>query len=216
MKMVAKFSKTQDIRYCSHLDLQNLFMRAIARGKIPVQYSQGFNRHPNISMAMALSVGLQSVSEYLEVELSEPMSEAEFMEKMNASLPKDVQIMDCKYIEGKFPALMSLVYSASYTLTFQNNLDLVQMSHEIIKKDAIIIEKKTKSKTVPTDIRPLILDIKAEGAVVFCALRCGEINLKPQDLCKLYGEGNHCKILRTGLFTRQEDGSLTELMDYKF
>lgn len=213
MKMIAKFSKTGDLKYCSHLDLQNLFMRAIARAKIPVQYSQGFNRHPNISMAMALSVGVESVSEYLDVELQEQISEEDFMTSMNKCLPKDVQIQGCRFVDTKFPALMSLVYSASYDITFFECSDIRTKTDEILGKSAIIIKKKTKSKNDMTDIRPLILDLHVKDNVLTCMLRCGQVNLKPRDLISLYGNDLHCKILRTGLFSMEENGRLTEIMD---
>lgn len=213
MKMIAKFSKTGDLKYCSHLDLQSLFMRAISRGKIPVSFSQGFNRHPNISIAMALGVGQESVSEYLEVELDKQIGEQEFMDSMNKALPRAVQIKGCRFIEDRFPALMSLVYAAEYEITFKDEVELEKTTCELLNKSVIMIEKKTKSKNEMTDIRPMILDLKAEGKVLTCLIRCGQVNLKPRDLVSLYGENLNCNILRTSLLSLTEDNGLVELMN---
>lgn len=214
MKMIAKFSKTGDLKYCSHLDLQNLFMRATARAKVPVSYSQGFNRHANISIAMALGVGQESISEYLEIELDKKIDEEEFRTAMNNALPPAVQIKGCRFIEEKFPPLMSLVYAARYEITFKDSTDLEKKTGTILNESVIMIEKKTKSKNELTDIRPMILDLKAKGNVLTCLIRCGQVNLKPRDLISLYGENLNCNILRTSLLSlKEKDGRLVELMD---
>lgn len=213
MKMMAKFSKTGDLKYCSHLDLQNLFMRGASRAKIPVQFSQGFNRHANLSIAMALGVGQESVSEYMEFELEKEISEYAFKNAMNNALPKDVQIMDCRLVKGKMPALMSLVYAAEYAITFKDETDLQKKTDEILSKSVIMIEKKTKSKNEPTDIRPMIIGMSVKDNVLTCTVRCGSVNLKPKDVIGLYGEGLNCNILRTRLLSLNNDGRLVELMD---
>ena len=77
-----------------------------------------------------------------------------------------------------------------------------------------MIEKKTKTKTALTDIRPLILDLEAEENKLICLVRCGQVNLKPRDLISLYGNDLNCNIMRTSLMSLKEDGTrLVELMD---
>ena len=214
MKMIAKFSKTGDLKFCSHLDLQKLFMRAVARAGIPVEFSKGFNRHPNISIAMALGVGQESISEYMEVELSEEISKDVFQRSMNGALPIAVQILDCRFIEGKMPPLMSLVYAAKYEITFKDTINLKEKTCAILNESVIMIEKKTKTKTALTDIRPLILDLEAAENKLICLVRCGQVNLKPRDLISLYGNDLNCNIMRTSLMSLKEDGTrLVELMD---
>ena len=80
-------------------------------------------------------------------------------------------------------------------------------------ESVIMIEKKTKSKNEMTDIRPMILDLKAKGNVLSCLIRCGQVNLKPRDLIGLYGENLNCNILRTSLLSLNKDNGLVELMD---
>ena len=213
MKMLAKFSKTGDLKYCSHLDMQKLFMRAVARAKAPVAFSQGFNRHPNMSVAMALGVGQESISEYLEIDLTKKADEAFFLQSMNEALPKDVRILACKYTEEKLPPLMSVVFAASYEIVFKNFLDLDKKTDEILNKSAIIIDKKTKSKLEPTDIRPMILNATAENNKVLCTLRSGSVNLKPADFAALYGEDLDFGIVRTGLYFKDANGVFKELID---
>jgi uncharacterized protein (DUF2344 family) len=71
MKIVIKFMKIGRMAYISHLDLQRTILRGLrAAGLTPV-YSQGFNPHPKLSLALPLSLGFESVSEYAEAEIED-------------------------------------------------------------------------------------------------------------------------------------------------
>jgi hypothetical protein len=71
MKIVIKFMKLGRMAYISHLDLQRAILRGLrAAGLTPV-YSQGFNPHPKLSLALPLSLGFESVSEYAEAEIED-------------------------------------------------------------------------------------------------------------------------------------------------
>ena len=72
-----KFEKTGKLRYISHLDLLRTMQTALRRAKVDMEYSEGFNPHMKLSFASALSVGVTSDAEYMDLELSEPMAEGE-------------------------------------------------------------------------------------------------------------------------------------------
>ena len=67
-----RFHKTGRAQYISHLDLGRTMRTAINRAEIPVKYSEGFNPHPKMSFALTLSVGTESVCEFMELKLTEP------------------------------------------------------------------------------------------------------------------------------------------------
>ena len=52
-----RFSKTDEAAYISHLDLMHCMQRIITRAKLPVWYTEGFNQHIYISIALPLSTG---------------------------------------------------------------------------------------------------------------------------------------------------------------
>ena len=49
------FSKTGRAVYISHLDLMRTLTRAFLRAECRLKYSEGFNPHPQISIALPLS-----------------------------------------------------------------------------------------------------------------------------------------------------------------
>ena len=60
--------------FISHLDMMRTFERAFRRADLPVAFTQGFNPRPKISFTPALSVGITSSSEYMDVEFYEDVS----------------------------------------------------------------------------------------------------------------------------------------------
>ena len=50
------FTREENIKYISHLDMMRLLQRALRRAEIPVAYSGGFNPQPRLSIALPLSL----------------------------------------------------------------------------------------------------------------------------------------------------------------
>ena len=55
--------------YISHLDLMQTMQRAFSRTGYELKYSEGFNPHPQISIALPLSVGAASFCEIMDFKL---------------------------------------------------------------------------------------------------------------------------------------------------
>ena len=106
MRIIASFYKHEQVMFVSHLDMQRLFQRAFRRADLPLAYSNGFNPHPLLSFATALSVGYTSDCEYFDVMLSEYVSPAEFKRRVNAVLPQGVHIVDA-VDAGEFKASLT-------------------------------------------------------------------------------------------------------------
>lgn len=213
MRMIAKFSKTGEIKFCSHLDIQRVFIRAIARAGLPVKFSQGFNKHPLLSMALALPLGESSQSEYIDITMEEEISAQSFIEMMNNSLPQGVRIVDAKMVSDEIPSLTSLVYAADYRMIFENPIDIEQKVFEILQRDDIIIEKKTKSGTTPTDIRHMILNLEHKESAINCRIRCGQVNLKPKDLIGVLTDRTDYSVERIAIYTNVDE-NLSELFSF--
>lgn len=201
MRIIAVFEKGETQKFCSHLDLQKTLIRAFSRGDIPVKFTQGYHKHPVFSMALALPVGVTSKAEYLDVALAGEITPEAFSENMNAALPQGLRILRAKLVEDKASSLTPLVYAAGYTIKLKGKKAFQPSILEIMAKNAIIIEKKTKTKTVPTDIRGMILDFVQHGDCLLCTLRCGQVNLKPRDLLGLVGLNQEdCLVERTAVY----------------
>lgn len=164
MRMIAAFSKLEPVKFVSHLDMQRLFQRAFRRAELPLAYSKGFNPHPLLSFATAISVGFTSGGEYFDVILSEPVSPEEFTERVNAVLPEGVLISSA-IDAGEFKAsLTTLMRSAEYEarLSFAEPVEKTAFEAALssLLGSEIIVDKKTKGGIKPVDIRPMLISME--------------------------------------------------------
>ncbi|UCG84296.1 MAG: DUF2344 domain-containing protein, partial [Dehalococcoidia bacterium] len=61
------FSRSDSLKFISHLDMMRLWQRALRRADIPLAYSQGFSPHPRLSLAAPLAIGVTSSAELMDV-----------------------------------------------------------------------------------------------------------------------------------------------------
>ncbi|CAH2030228.1 TIGR03960 family B12-binding radical SAM protein [Trichlorobacter ammonificans] len=110
-----RFSKTGRVRFLSHLELINLFTRAVYRAGIPVLHTQGFHPHPRFSFATATSVGVESWAEYLDL-FVDRMGADECRDRLNRVLPEGMQVLDACSPALKTPSLSTLIAATRYRL----------------------------------------------------------------------------------------------------
>ncbi|MBF0494420.1 MAG: DUF2344 domain-containing protein [Candidatus Omnitrophica bacterium] len=91
-KYAVRFSKKGDMVYISHLDLMNLFQRAIRRADLPFVLTQGFTPHIKISMKNALRLGAESECECFEFKLQKEVDVKETAELLNGQLPEGIRV----------------------------------------------------------------------------------------------------------------------------
>ena len=102
------FEKTGSAVWMSHLDLMRLFQRAFKRAELPLTHTQGFNPRPSVSIALPLSVGVESVCELLDFDLEGEKVEAETLcPRLNAALVPGVRVLR-RWPENPGPGLASL------------------------------------------------------------------------------------------------------------
>jgi len=113
-----KYSKTGAMIFLSHLELLTLFTRAVKRADIPVKYSQGFHPHPKFSFATALSVGVESFAEYLDIEVAPEFDADSLRESLNSSLPDGISVVTAWAVPTKSPSLSTIMDRVRYRVTF--------------------------------------------------------------------------------------------------
>lgn len=163
-KIVARFQKLGDLKFISHLDIMRMFERAFRRASIEIKHTHGYNKHPVMSFASPLGVGLTSEDEYIEVELENEMPVEEFIERLNKVLPNEVSLLAAKNVDEKSKPLMGVMAAAEYNIKVDliSPCDFKGMFENVINMDTINIDKKTKSGIANVDIKPMIYEVKCE------------------------------------------------------
>ena len=142
-------TKGEELRYVSHLDYANLFVRACKRAGLPMAYSEGFNPHMKVAFASALSLGAASDAEYVDFEMTEALLPSLVMERLRKHLPRGAQLVRLKMLEGKHKALMADVDEARYriTISYAGDLEPVRASvHRYNEAESAVWERVTPKK----------------------------------------------------------------------
>ena len=88
------FEKTGNAVWISHLDLMRLFQRAFKRANLPLKHTQGYNPRPSVSIALPLSVGVESTCELLDFDLDgECVDCDEICARLNQCLVSGVKVL---------------------------------------------------------------------------------------------------------------------------
>ena len=112
------YSKDGSARFIGHLDLQSLFSKALKRAALPVAYSQGFNPHQLLSIAMPLSMGLSGRREIFEVFLTDETDPKAMAKNLHAQMPAGLDILEVVLVSNAGKAAAGLLYGAKYLITF--------------------------------------------------------------------------------------------------
>lgn len=171
------FEKTGSAVWMSHLDLMRLFQRAFKRADFPLKHTQGFNPRPSVSIALPLSVGIESRCELLDFELDGSNASCEeIMDRLNKKLVEGVKALSV-YEQGRKIRDLSLL-RCLVTMEYDNGVteDIRAAIQDIFRRETVTVPKKTKSGIQNQNIIPMIRNLSVslvgENALEIDALIC--------------------------------------------
>ena len=160
----ALFEKNGNAVWISHLDLMRVFQRAFKRAGLLLTHTQGFNPRPSVSIALPLSVGIESKCELLDFDLEgEKISNEEILQRLNDNLISGVKVL---VVYDDFSKIKNLAYlDCVLTLEYDEGIPEACVTHlkELFSREEVVVEKRTKNGPKPENIIPLIrnLDVTA-------------------------------------------------------
>jgi len=152
------FTKVGDSRFISHLELAHLFHRASKRAEIPLRYSEGFHPMPRIIFATALSVGVESLKEILDIELEGGMTALEVQKRLNQVLPEGIRIVEAREVPP-FSSAPSPLPRSVYWVTLDHILSKEEAKGRIkaaLQREELLVRQERKGKERRVDLLPLI------------------------------------------------------------
>ena len=216
MRIGVKFGRTGLGRFLSHLDLQDLFSRAVRRAGIPAQYSSGFHPHMNMAFASAMAVGLETEGDYFELRVLEELDCAAAKKALAEQMPSGFAI----HALGKLPEglgkLMAVAVRAEYEIIEPDAAFSAWLS-QLLERESFVIEKQRKGKTRQMDLRPLIYEAELGQSIRLMLGNFGTGTVTPKLLIaeaeKQLGSLEQMRAIRKDLYTEQngEYKALSEL-----
>ena len=162
-KLRLRFEKTGRAVYISHLDLMHTMQRAFSRAGYELKYSEGFNPHPQISIALPLSVGVASLCEIMDFRLKTDVDLSQLPERLTAVMPEGIRVTDCYEQVNKTALLKYLEIRGAFEYDDRPIPATAEALNAFYAQDTIVIEKKTKRGQGQSDIRPAIREIRFEA-----------------------------------------------------
>lgn len=183
-KLRLRFKKTGRAIYISHLDLMQTMQRAFSRAGYELKYSEGFNPHPQISIALPLSVGMASLCEIMDFKLKDDVCLEELPERLTNVLPEGIEVIEAYEQQRKVAQLKWLEIEGVFEYDARDASEMLQALEGFYAGEEIVIEKKTKRGFGQTDIRPAIKQISFSvmpgGVLVKALVSAQEPTLNPE------------------------------------
>lgn len=159
-KLRLRFGKTGRAVYISHLDLMHTMQRAFSRAGYELKYSEGFNPHPQISIALPLSVGAESVCEIMDFGLQQEADPKEIPARLTAVMPEGIEVSECYEQTRKVAELKYLEIEGVFEYDERDAVEMAKKLREFYAADEIVITKKTKRGMGESDIKSAIRSIE--------------------------------------------------------
>ena len=157
------FAKGDAIRFCSHLDLLRVWVRALRRAGAPLAYSQGFHPRPRVQLTAALPLGYTGLVEFLDVWLERAVETAALLSALVATLPAGLTVSSVAAVVLTEPALQTRVLAADYLVAVEWDEPARAVEArlaDVLTAEALPVERRGKVR----DLRPLIERLRVERA----------------------------------------------------
>ncbi|MFG0289211.1 MAG: TIGR03936 family radical SAM-associated protein [Rhodopirellula sp. JB044] len=206
-----RFAKTGLLRWISHRDLANLWERIGRRAELPFSMTEGFNPKPRMQFPSALSLGVESLDEVLDLELREDWPAEKLLERLQTDDQPGLTINSVKKVdlaEGKSQlAAMNYAVSLPDDFTEDDAKRTAVAIEEIKQKLTVSIDRKGKTVTAHVQSQLPILDLQPDKLIARIVIGDGA-SLKIQDILDLLGASNWpdrgATIVRTGMNLKGE------------
>ena len=181
-----RFTKTGRMRFLSHHDLMRLFERALRRTGLPLRMTEGYNPHPVIAFPTALGLGIESMDEILEFELSSWTAPRQIEKLLGEQLHECEGVASAEAFDRKQRSFVNFVeYEASVPGQAEGLPGRIA-AFLTLKECPVERVSDKGSKTV--EIRQYVMALEADGECVYLRIRITDQGTaKPEEVLRSVG-----------------------------
>jgi radical SAM-linked protein len=216
-----KYAKAGRLVALSHLETMHSLLRAIRRARLPMAYSQGYHPKPRVSFGPALPVGVESVCEYMDLEIVGVQDPAGIATRLAAALPAGLDIQEAMRIDPRAPSISASMRAIHYAAEFPEEWSQERLAERVSAFDALPVvrvvratpkgsprnagENIAQGKAREIDLKDIVTHVAVEGTgrVAFSLRVDPSGSAKPAEvLGAIFGEGSPprgVKVLKEGV-----------------
>jgi len=162
-RLRVRFSRGEELKFISHLDIMRLWERALGRAQISVAYSEGFSPHPRISLAAPLAIGVTSEAELMDVFIAKHASPHWFTTAVSQQLPPGIEVLGVYQVAPTMPSLQSQVRYAEYRVELEmekEQKDIESAITNLLSLEHLPWQHQRDTGPKNYDLRALIDDLR--------------------------------------------------------
>jgi len=110
------YEKLGPSAFLSHLDLIRALPRALRRLELPLHYSQGFHPKPDMTFGPALSLGVASLGEVIDVKIAAELDPVAILDELSAGAQTGLRFVGGAKLGPGDPAITRVVDTARYVV----------------------------------------------------------------------------------------------------
>ncbi len=187
-----RFAKTGRLQFLGHLDLTRTMFRAFRRARIALVYSQGFNPKPRVQFGPALSVGIESLGEYLDLWSFTRLDPEAAIPAINDALPLGLKVTAIQETRADAPGLSESVRAARYQVQLPIGLSPAPALEAFAGRETLCVLRAKNGKTVSFPLHVWFLDaVAVDGSSFRMTLGTGGdgASVRPDEVLALvYGD----------------------------
>lgn len=186
-----RFAKEGRAKYISHLDLMHTMQRAMARCQMPLWFTEGFNQHAYVSVALPLSTGYSGEYEFLDFNLLSENVPINAVEALNAVFPEGLRAIEIYPLADGGMPLRDIAWSKyRITWSFAGGVpaDFAENVNKLFAQPTVEIVKRSKRGEKTVNMRELMNGFaltEQDGQVVAGVVTAaGNNNMSPEYLTR--------------------------------
>lgn len=158
-KVKIYYQKYESAKYFGHLEMVNIFNRAVKRGGLKVKYSQGFHPKARIAFNDPLPIGVESLDESFQMTLYGEFDSETVVQRLNAFLPKGLQVFKCEREVVKTSTHAES--TVRYGVTLRDGIFEASLLDQFLKSESHVISKTNrKGKTRQIDLKKVVVKME--------------------------------------------------------
>jgi radical SAM-linked protein len=166
-----RFTKTGAVALLGHLDLIREVPRVIRRAGIKTAYTEGFHPKPDMSFGPALSLGVASLDEYIDVKLLDAPSAEELVERLAAHSSGGLTFLGACKLEQQDKGVSAVITAARYLIALpesvvreRGGVGFVEAAiAEFLQKSEHIVRRSIDGLGKKVDVRRFVRSLRVGG-----------------------------------------------------
>jgi radical SAM-linked protein len=162
-----RFSKTGPLALLGHLDLIRELPRVIRRAGVRTRYTRGFHPKPDMTFGPALSLGVASLGEYLDVRLSGAPDPEALVMALNRVAPEGLAFSAAARLGPGDPRVTAVIDGATYVVALARpalaalgaEAGLDERARSFLASESVRIRRNIEGLGKIIDVRAFVTEI---------------------------------------------------------